>query len=201
MKADRAVLTTESAVLMTEDAFFAALSKGDRRALEGAVADECILIDVLSGSEVPRSVFVESLGSRRLAFESIERLGARVRLYGDTAVVTGETRMIGSFDGQAFQVHSRYTHVYVHGPNGFRLVNAQGTPVELRANGRRVRTVAPAVDEVWNGSIPSPHRRGDGRCIFAIRSPGLTGSTRIEFVPHSPTVSHVGDPAAAMTAY
>lgn len=129
MKADRVVLDTERAVLTTEDGFFAALAEGDRKTLEGAVADDCVLIDVLSGSEVPRSVFVESLGSRRLVFESIERLGARVRLYGGTAVVTGETRMIGRFDHQAFQVHSRYTHVYVHGRDGFRLVNAQGTPV------------------------------------------------------------------------
>ena len=122
-------MNTESAVLTTEADFFAALSKGDRKALESVVADDCVLIDVLSGSEVPRAVFVESVGSRRLVFESIERLDARVRLYDGTAVVTGQTRMIGRFDRRAFQVHSRYTHVYVHGRDGFRLVNAQGTPV------------------------------------------------------------------------
>ena len=129
MKADTAVLTTESAALKTEDDFFAALSSGDRRALEGVVADDCLLIDVLSGSEVPRTVFVEAVGSRRLVFESIERLGARVRLYGGTAVVTGETRMIGRFDGQSFRVHSRYTHVYVEQHGRWRLVAAQGTPI------------------------------------------------------------------------
>jgi ketosteroid isomerase-like protein len=122
-------MKTDTAVLQTEERFFAALSQGDRETLDGIVAHDCILIDVLTGSEVPGRDFVDVVGSRRLVFESIERLDARVRLYDGTAIVTGQTRMIGRFDRQAFQVHSRYTHVYVHGRDGFRLVNAQGTPV------------------------------------------------------------------------
>ena len=130
-------MDSDRAVLMAEDRFFAALSKGDREALGQTVGDDCLLIEVMTGSEVPRSDFVEIVGSRRLVFESIERLGARARLYGDTAVVTGETRMIGRFDARAFEVHSRYTHVYVRGRDGYRLVNAQGTPVAPAATCRR----------------------------------------------------------------
>lgn len=126
-------MNDDRSVLITEDRFFAALSKGDREALGSVVADDCVLIDVMTGSEAPPSVLVESVGSRRLVFESIERLDARVRVYGDTAVVTGQTRMIGRLDARAFQVHSRYTHVYVHGRDGYRLVNAQGTPVAMAA--------------------------------------------------------------------
>jgi ketosteroid isomerase-like protein len=123
----------ESAVLKTEERFFAALARRDREALERLVADDCILIDVLTGSEVPRVVFIDLIGSERLVFESIEPLDARVRLYGVTAVVTGETRMIGRFDTKTFAVHSRYTHVYAHMKDGFRLINAQGTPVAATA--------------------------------------------------------------------
>lgn len=122
-------LHAESTVLKTEDRFFAALSRGDREALERLVADDCILIDVLTGSEVPRAVFIDLVGSGRLVFEWIEPLAARVRLYGVTAVVTGETRMRGLFDSKTFAVHSRYTHVYAQMKDGFRLINAQGTPV------------------------------------------------------------------------
>ena len=117
------------AVLKTEDRFFEALTRGDRRALESIVADDCILIDVLTGSEVPRAVFIDLIGSGRLIFDSIEPLDARVRLHGVTALVNGETRMIGRFDTRAFAVHSRYTHVYAYLKDGFRLINAQGTPV------------------------------------------------------------------------
>jgi ketosteroid isomerase-like protein len=123
----------ESAVLIVEDRFFAALSRRDRETLERLVADDCLLIDVLTGSEVPRAVFIDLVGSGRLVFDSIEPLDSRVRLYGVTAVVTGETRMTGHFDTQSFTVHSRYTHVYAHMRDGFRLINAQGTPVAASA--------------------------------------------------------------------
>jgi ketosteroid isomerase-like protein len=126
-------LSAESAVLIVEDRFFAALSRGDRETLQRLVADDCLLIDVLTGSEVPRAVFIDLVGSGRLIFESIEPLDARARLYGVTAVVTGETRMSGRFDTKTFTVHSRYTHVYVHMRDGFRLINAQGTPVTAAA--------------------------------------------------------------------
>lgn len=122
-------LKTDKMALLAEERFFAALNQGDRDALESVVAEECVFIDVLTGSEVPRSEFLELVGSRRLVFELIERLGARVRLFGGTAIVTGQTRMSGRFDKQLFQVRSRYTHVYAEDRGGFRLVNAQGTPV------------------------------------------------------------------------
>ena len=126
-------MDTEREVLTAEDSFFAALSRSDRLALGDVVADDCVLVDVLTGSEVPRATFVGLVGSRRLRFESIERLGARVRLYAGMAVVTGRTRMSGRFGDHEFRVHSRYTHVYVRGRDGFRLVNAQGTPVATAA--------------------------------------------------------------------
>jgi hypothetical protein len=36
---------------------------------------------------------------------------------------------------------------------------------------------------VWNGSVPSPPE-ADGRsiCVFELVSPGLVGTTRLEFV-------------------
>ena len=116
-------------VTAAEDRFFAALLGGDRDGLESVVGDDCVLIDVLSGSEVPRGAFLDLVGSRRVVFESIERVDARVRLYGSAAVVTGQTRMAGRFEAQPFRVHSRYAHVYVRGRQGWRLVNAQGTPI------------------------------------------------------------------------
>jgi len=122
-------MSTGTEVMQSEDHFFAALTSGDRSGLVAVVGDEFILIDVMTGSEVPQAVFVELVGSRRLIFESIERLEGRVRLYDTTAIVTGRTRMSGRFDGHAFRVHSRYTHVYAHGRDGWRLVSAQGTPV------------------------------------------------------------------------
>ena len=122
-------MNTDRMALLAEARFFAALHEGDRATLEDVVADDGVLIDVMTGSEIPRAEFIDLVSSGRLVFDAIERLGSRVRLYDGIAIVTGQTRMTGRFDEQTFQVRSRYTHVYAEIRGGFRLVNAQGTPV------------------------------------------------------------------------
>jgi hypothetical protein len=52
--------------------------------------------------------------------------------------------------------------------------------VRFRVDGRPAGEIAPRPGAVWQGSIPAPE--GEGRCEFEIESPGLTGSTRIEYV-------------------
>lgn len=112
-----------------EDRFFTALLGRNGPALRGVLSNDFLLIDVMTGSEVPADALIELVGRGQLIFESVERLNSRTRMYGATAVVTGETRMRGRFGDQAFEAHSRYTHVYSHGPDGWRLVTAQGTPI------------------------------------------------------------------------
>lgn len=84
---------------------------------------------MLTGSEIPRPVFVDLVGSGPLVFESVERLDARVRYYDGTAVVTGQTRMRGHYGERRCGAHSRYPHVYVRGWDGWRPVTAQGTAI------------------------------------------------------------------------
>jgi len=69
------------------------------------------------------------VAGRQLVFESIERIDSRVRVYGSAAVVTGQTRMGGRYQQQSWSAHSRYTHVYVRGDDGWRLASAQGTAI------------------------------------------------------------------------
>jgi hypothetical protein len=76
--------------------------------------------------------------------------------------------------------------VYACGPGRLELtlLGKQGTPVELRVNGLTWERPSIASNTVWNGSLPAPPE-ADGRslCVFEVVSPGLVGSTRIEFVP------------------
>ena len=83
----------------------------------------------MTGSEIPGSVLRELVAARQLVFESIERIDSRVRAYGSAAVVTGQTRMHGRYQQQSWSAHSRYTHVYVRGEDGWRLASAQGTAI------------------------------------------------------------------------
>jgi len=123
------MMDIEKEVRAAEDQFFDGLLLGDREKLEQILDQDFLLIDVLTGSEVPKAALLDVVGSRQLVFEAIARLDARVRSYNGTAVVTGQTRMKGQYGGVSFNPHSRYTHVYVRKPGGWQLVSAQGPPI------------------------------------------------------------------------
>jgi len=117
------------AVLQAEDRFFGGLLAIDRADLEQVLAPDFLLVDVMTGSEIPRDFLVDAVGARQLVFEAITRTPGSVRHYGNTAIVLGETRMRGRYGEQSFAAHSRYTHVYVRTASGWQMVAAQGTPI------------------------------------------------------------------------
>jgi ketosteroid isomerase-like protein len=124
-------MQSESDPIAADRQFFAALIAADTAALGRLLADDFVLIDVMTGSEVPRAALLDVVGSGQLVFETIDPAEVRCRRYGATAVVTGRTRMAGRYAGAAFGAASRYTHVHVEQPGGggWRMVAAQGTPI------------------------------------------------------------------------
>jgi hypothetical protein len=75
--------------------------------------------------------------------------------------------------------------VFACGParHGLTLLGRQGTPLAILLDRTVVMRAAPAPETVWRGAVASPSTPdGDGVCRYKIRSPGLVGSTRIEFV-------------------
>ena len=75
--------------------------------------------------------------------------------------------------------------VYACGPGrlDITLLGKAGRPVEMRADGIPYDRVTVPPDASWTGSIPAPPD-ADGRrlCSFTLDSPGLVGSTQLEFV-------------------
>lgn len=112
-----------------EQEFFTALIKADVASLRRVLADDFLLIDVMTGSEVPKAALLEVVGGGQLRFERIDRGEHRVRLYATTAVITGRTEMQGRFGDQTFHTRSRYTHVFVYEGEQWRMVSAQGTQI------------------------------------------------------------------------
>jgi ketosteroid isomerase-like protein len=119
----------ESGPLVAERQFFGSLIQADVKGLDRILGDDFLLIDVMTGSEVTRPDLLAALGAGQLKFEAIEQGDSRLRLYGETAVVTGRTQMSGRFGGTPFAARSRYTHVYVKTQSQWRLVSAQGTQI------------------------------------------------------------------------
>ncbi len=76
--------------------------------------------------------------------------------------------------------------VYGCGPGRLELtlLGKQGEPVELSADGIPRGRITLAGGEVWQGSLASPpDADGETTCVFGISSPGLLGSTIIEWIP------------------
>jgi ketosteroid isomerase-like protein len=122
-------MTAQQEVSAAENRFFAALLEADGGALDALLTPDFVLIDVMTGSEIPGPALREVVAGGQLVFESIDRIDSRIRAYGSAAVVTGQTRMGGRYQQQSWSAHSRYTHVYVRGDDGWRLASAQGTPI------------------------------------------------------------------------
>jgi ketosteroid isomerase-like protein len=123
------LMENDVAVRAAERNFFSALLSGDQDVLERALADDFILIDVIHGNEVAKPDLLAAIALGQVRFEGIEPGETRLRFYGDTAIVTGSTRMSFRFGENAEELSSRYTHIYVRMGGAWRLVSAQGTPI------------------------------------------------------------------------
>ncbi len=115
--------------LAAERQFFKALLEADGPELDRVLADDFLLIDVLSGSEFQKPTLLAAVASCQVKFEKIDVLESRVRRYPGIAIVTGRTQMRGRFGESPFSANSRYTHVYIEQQGFWRLVTAQGTPI------------------------------------------------------------------------
>ena len=88
-------MTKQDGVLAAEDRFFDALLEGDGGALRAVLTTDFVLVDVMTGSEIPGSALAELVGGGQLVFEAIERIDSRVRTYGKAAVVMGALAWAG----------------------------------------------------------------------------------------------------------
>jgi len=99
-------------LLKIEKEFAQAIVSNDLEGIGRIVADEWIIIDP-NGEIVDRTRFFEVIKSGALTHEMMESEDLRVRVYGDSAVVTAVTRTKGAFMGQNFSTQERATDVFV----------------------------------------------------------------------------------------
>ena len=104
--------TTEAELLKLENEFAAAILSNDLEGIGRLVTDDWIIIDS-NGEIVDRGRFFEVVKSGALTHDMMESEDFRVRVYGDSAVVTGITRTKGKFMGQEFSGQERATDVFV----------------------------------------------------------------------------------------
>src|SRR2546428_13040941 len=101
--------------------FYAALPSQNYAALEELYSDDYMLVrpdsSVLNKQEV-----LQDLRSNGLRFHSIDPGQLVARVYGSTAVVTGESRTVRSRNGMESRAHFRFIAVYSRERDSLRLV-------------------------------------------------------------------------------
>lgn len=115
-------------ILAADARRFAAMVQGDQAALEGLLADD-LTYTHSNGQLETRAQFLESLRSGTMRYLSAEPSGQEVRLYGDTAVVTGRAEIKASLQGQELVLSLRFTEVWVKSGGAWKLAAWQSTRI------------------------------------------------------------------------
>jgi ketosteroid isomerase-like protein len=102
----------EEELLKLEKEFARAIVKNDAEAIRQFLADEWVIIDA-DGGIIEKARFLGVVESGALTHEMMESDDVEVRIYGDSAVVSGLTRTKGKFMGQDFSTQERATDVFV----------------------------------------------------------------------------------------
>ena len=105
-------MTAEEELLKLEKEFTDAIVRNDLESIGRLVTDDWIIIDP-NGEIVDRARFFEVIKSGALTHELMDSEDFRVRVYGDSAVVSAVTRSKGEFMGQEFSTQERATDVFV----------------------------------------------------------------------------------------
>jgi ketosteroid isomerase-like protein len=99
-------MTAEEELLKLQKEFTEAIVKNDLEGIGRLVTDDWITIGP-DGEIVDRARFFEVIKSGALTHEAMESAHFRVRVYGDSAVLTGTTRAKGKFMGREFSTQER----------------------------------------------------------------------------------------------
>ena len=125
--------TSTSQALACDESFFNALLAADHDRLAAILADDFMIVDVMSGQAARREELLGAISSGELQFADVRQYTEErsVRHRDSLAVIIGRTQMVMRYQGQEITAKSRYTHVYTHENGQWRLMSAQGTPVAV----------------------------------------------------------------------
>ena len=104
--------TEEDEVRQMEWEWGVAFERKDLAMLDRLMADEYILTDPL-GNVRSKAESLSALETNEVNFESTESDDVKVRINGDTAVVTGRSRFRGRYKGWSMTGQYQYTDVLV----------------------------------------------------------------------------------------
>jgi len=104
----------------------AAVKKNDVETMDRILADDFVIVTGL-GKTYTKADLLEEARSKRMVYEHQEDSAQKVRVWGDTAVVTALLWAKGAENGEAFDYKLWFSDTYVRTPTGWRYVFAQSS--------------------------------------------------------------------------
>jgi ketosteroid isomerase-like protein len=104
--------TAVKEVLEMKRQYDVALKGADSGWFEKAFVDDYLLI-LGDATTYTKSEYIRQLTSRELIWETVTGQDQRVRIYGDTAVVTGRFSGKGRLNGKPFTTDEHFTSVWI----------------------------------------------------------------------------------------
>ena len=120
--------TAEEEVRAAEARRFAAMVQVDTAALSGLLADD-LTYTHSTGQVENKAQFLETLSSGKLRYLAIEPSEVVVRIYGDTAILTGRSMMKVKTGEQEMTLPIRFTDVWVRKGGQWRMAVWQSTRI------------------------------------------------------------------------
>jgi len=117
----RAMTSTEQAVLQQDQKRIRAQITADSVALRQIYADDFLGIGP-TGVVRNKAEVIADFTSHALTYQSITTAEVRVRVYGNTAVETGRSTMVGQYRGKPVPRDNRFTRVWVMTAGRWQLV-------------------------------------------------------------------------------
>lgn len=110
------------------DAWDKAIVRKDEKAIADNMAEDFRQIDPRANLETKKS-FVAGIMDPKLTIDPYTVEEFEVRLYGDTALLSGRTHMTGKYDGEVFESNYRYIDIYVRRDGVWKIVSVQITRI------------------------------------------------------------------------
>ena len=114
------------------DAWDKAIVRKDEKAIADNMAEDFRQIDPRANLETKKS-FVAGILDPKLTIDPYTVEEFEVRLYGDTALLSGRTHMTGKYDGEVFESNYRYIDIYVRENGTWKIVSVQITRIPAPA--------------------------------------------------------------------
>ena len=120
-------IETEQLLRQMNDDWTKALVRADRVTLDRIMADDFFFAYPMEGDD--KAQFIGDVVSGDVKVESLTRENITVRIWGDTAVLTGRDSARWSYQGRDFSGHYKVINVYARRDGEWLLVSVQACPI------------------------------------------------------------------------